>query len=85
MYQQNMFFSLLYFRGGDGRESSTMAYIHTTYHIISFFIFYPQFHHSPSHRAAPFYVGWSGSGGGGCSNASNAPYAPSADIKIYNT
>ena len=36
-------------------------------------------------RAAPFYVGWSGSGGGGCSNASNAPYAPSADIKIYNT
>ena len=37
------------------------------------------------YRAAPFYVGWSGSGGGGCSNASNAPYAPSADIKIYNT
>ena len=36
-------------------------------------------------RAAPFYVGWSGSGGGGCSNASNAPHAVSADIKIYNT
>ena len=39
-------------------------------------------------RAAPFYVGWSGSGGGGCSNASNAPYAPSDDsddFKIYNT
>ena len=36
-------------------------------------------------RAAPFYVGWSGSGGGGCSNASNAPYADSDDIKIYNT
>ena len=36
-------------------------------------------------RAAPFYVGWSGSGGGGCSNASNAPYAQSADFKIYNT
>ena len=40
------------------------------------------------YRAAPFYVGWSGSGGGGCSNASNAPYAPSDDsddFKIYNT
>ena len=36
-------------------------------------------------RAAPFYVGWSGSGGGGCSNASNAPYAVSDDFKIYNT
>ena len=36
-------------------------------------------------RAAPFYVGWSGSGGGGCSNASNAPYAQNDDIKIYNT
>ena len=38
-----------------------------------------------SNRAAPFYVGWSGSGGGGCSNASNALYADSDDIKIYNT
>ena len=38
-----------------------------------------------SPRAAPFYVGWSGSGGGGCSNASNAPYAQNDDIKIYNT
>ena len=40
---------------------------------------------TPMVEAAPFYVGWSGSGGGGCSNASNAPYADSADIKIYNT
>ena len=40
---------------------------------------------SISARAAPFYVGWSGSGGGGCSNASNAPYAVSDDFKIYNT
>ena len=42
----------------------------------------------PDNRAAPFYVGWSGSGGGGGSNASNAPYAPSDDsddFKIYNT
>ena len=36
-------------------------------------------------RAAPFYVGWSGSGGGGGSNASNAPSGASADFKIYNT
>jgi len=27
MYQQNMFFSLLYFRGDDGRESSTTGII----------------------------------------------------------
>ena len=36
-------------------------------------------------RAAPFYVGWSGSGGGGGSNASNAPFTDSDDFKIYNT